>query len=305
MHSVLLRDGFSVSKANARLRIESTLDLQKLFRVIDADPLIVGAGVVYIDSDLNVVTLRDFQPICSVAVKHLVLREAPRYMAAQSFAQRLENDARESRVVFETIGMALSCVGALISWSVVCSSSALIPFSAGASAAVTFFSYAAATATSAQCLNAAARTANELIRPEWNDWLDSQVWYGDISLVLDAISLLGVSVTLLTTVRSVQIIKATTGKSVRDVLRGLSRQEREKLTKELLSIQNPTLTPALINIRIKAGEWPRRYTQARIRQGTLIQIRDCLGAGLAVAGSALSGTMRSVAIGIFSEWADE
>lgn len=59
MSSIQLRDGFSVARSNARDRIESAIDLKQLFRAIDADPAIVGAGVVYIDSDFNVVTLRE------------------------------------------------------------------------------------------------------------------------------------------------------------------------------------------------------------------------------------------------------
>jgi hypothetical protein len=60
MSGLSLRDGFSVARRQARDRIESAMDLNKLFRVIDADPAIVGAGVVFIDSYFNVVMLREF-----------------------------------------------------------------------------------------------------------------------------------------------------------------------------------------------------------------------------------------------------
>lgn len=66
----------SFSQFMARKRIESQINLPRLFAAIDADPGIAGAGVVYIDSEYNVVTLREFKPICSIAPKRIILREA-------------------------------------------------------------------------------------------------------------------------------------------------------------------------------------------------------------------------------------
>lgn len=51
----------STSQFMARQRMQGRIDQQKLFKAIDADPGIVGAGVVYIDADYNVITLREFQ----------------------------------------------------------------------------------------------------------------------------------------------------------------------------------------------------------------------------------------------------
>lgn len=284
MYSVMLKDGFSNARANARLRIESTLDLNRLFRAIDADPAIVGAGVVYIDNQFNVVTLRDFQPICSVTVKRVILREAPRHMAPQQFAQELETNPRESKIVFEAIGMALSC--------------------AGASTVVAYIGYAAAGATAAQCYVAIHRTIFELGKPEWNDALDSNEWYQNASMVLDTVSLIGAATTATTTIRSVSAIKAATGKGVRDVLKGLTRQDRVKLTNELLRLQDPRLSPQLLRLKKVSGELPKRFTPAQFRHGTLLQIKDSFGAGLAVVGSGVSGSLSAVAVGLYSEVTD-
>ena len=48
-------------------RLTSLLDLPKLYRTIDADPAIVGAGVVHIGSDYQVTVLREFVPLCVYA----------------------------------------------------------------------------------------------------------------------------------------------------------------------------------------------------------------------------------------------
>jgi hypothetical protein len=47
MSGLSVRDGFSVARSQTRDRVENAMDLNKLFRVIDADPAIVGAGVVF------------------------------------------------------------------------------------------------------------------------------------------------------------------------------------------------------------------------------------------------------------------
>ena len=145
MSTPQLRDGFSFARSQARDRIESTIDLRNLFRVIDADPAIMGAGVVFIDRDFNVVTLREFQPICSVSVKRVILREAPRYMGAHEFARLLETEPRESKVIFEAVGMGVASTGVIISWSVIGTSGmALVSFSAGTSTVVAYVGFAAA-----------------------------------------------------------------------------------------------------------------------------------------------------------------
>lgn len=46
MTSSLLKDGFPSAHLPTRQWVESSFDLRKLFAAIDADPAIVGAGVV-------------------------------------------------------------------------------------------------------------------------------------------------------------------------------------------------------------------------------------------------------------------
>lgn len=301
-----LRDGFSVARMSARQRVESSIDLHRLFRVIDSDPAIVGAGVVYIDSDFNVLALRDFQAICSVVPKTVVLREAPRYMAAQEFVRALETNPRESQAVFEALGMYVSCAGAFMSWSVFSAGgTVLIPFSAGTSTVIVSIGIAAAVAAGAQCVNGVLRTDAAIWRPEHNDWLDSEAWYNNVLEVLDAVSLAGVGSTTLSAVRLAKLVKSSTGKSWRADLKRLSRQERVKLTNELLLIKDPRITAKLLRLKQMAGDLPKRFTPAQIKHGTAVQITDCLGASFGLIGSATSGHLRAIAIGVYSGIADD
>src|SRR3546814_789465 len=85
----------------------------------DALPIFGGAGVVYIDAEFNVVTLREFKPICSIAPKRVILREAKRYIAPQQFIEQVKSSPRESKLGIETINAGLSCAAAVLGWVVV------------------------------------------------------------------------------------------------------------------------------------------------------------------------------------------
>lgn len=289
------------SQFMARQRIESLINLPRLFAAIDAAPAIVGAGVVYIDADFNVVTLREFQPICSIAPKRLILREAQKYIAPTQFAQQVQDNPRESRLVGEAVNTTLSCAGAVIGWIVVLSGSVAVPFSAGASSVVVALGYTAAAASSVQCFASGYRTVNEIRNPARNDQLDSEEWYQYTMIALDAASLVGVGSSALATVKLVRLNKASTGKSVREVLRGLNRQERAKLTKELLSINDPRLTSKMIKLKQLSGELPKRFTPTEVKHATVTQIKDALGAAIGFTGSAVSGNVRTIAIGLYEE----
>jgi len=292
----------SLSQFMARQRIESQINLPRLFAAIDADPGIVGAGVVYIDAEFNVVTLREFKPICSIKPTRIILREAQKYITPEQFAQQVQSNPRESRLVMEAVNTTLSCAGALISWSVIASGTLLIPFSAGARGVMVAIAWTAAGASSLQCVNGLARTTLEVAKPEVNDWLDSEGWYQNVSIGLDAASLVGVGASALTTIKLVRVAKASTGKTMREVLRGLNRQERAKLTKELLSINDPRLTSKMLKLKQLAGSLPKRYTTAELRHGTITQIKDSLGAAIGLIGSALSGNVKTIAIGLYEEF---
>ncbi|TWC15843.1 MULTISPECIES: NAD synthetase [unclassified Pseudomonas] len=291
----------SPSQFMARQRIESQINLPRLFAAIDADPGIVGAGVVYIDAEFNVVTLREFKPICSIKPKRIILREAQKYIAPAQFAQQVQDNPRESRLVGEAINTSLSCAGAVIGWVVVLSGSVAVPFSAGASSVIAALGYTAAVASTAQCFASGYRVSNEISNPVRNDQLDSEEWYQYTMIALDAASLVGVGASSLTTLKLVRLNKATTGKSVREVLRGLNRQERAKLTKELLSINDPRLTSKLLKLKQLSGELPKRFTSTQLKHATVTQIRDALGAAIGLTGSAISGNVRTIAVGLYEE----
>lgn len=301
MTASLLKDGFPSAHRTTRQRIESSIDLRKLFFAIDSDPALIGAGVVYIDAMLNVVVLREFQAICSVRPIKLVLREAPKYVGPVEFKRMLEHEPRESRLVAEALNTAITCTGALLSWAVVTSGVMLMPFTAGTSAAITFIGKAAAAAGTVQCIAGALRTASEAAFPEFNDYLDSEPWYQDATAVLDGVALLGITTSMLVTVKAIITTTQVTGKSIRQVLKGLTRQERAKLNDELLKIRDPRLTSRLLKLEKANGKLSKRISAAAMQHATATHIMDALAASLSFTSSATNGNLKTLAVGVYEE----
>ena len=304
MTSSVLKDGFPSAHLAMRQWVESSIDLRKLFAAIDADPAIVGAGVVYLDAQLRAMVLREFQPICSIVPKKVILREAPNYVGRVEFARRLANEPRESQVAFEAVNAGLACTSAVIGWMVIAGGFALTPFTFGGSGVAAAISVVGASASTVQCWIGAGRTKNEMNDPALNDALDSDPWYQAVMAGLDAASLLGAGNAAMSTIRLVDMFKKATGKSTHQVLKGLNRQERVKLTRELLSINHPEMTRKMIKLKQMAAEMPKRYSSAEVRRGTFLQMLDALGAVSGIAGSVRSGNIRIIAVGLYEEIAE-
>lgn len=282
----------------ARQRIESRINLPRLFAAIDADPGIVGAGVVYIDADFNVVTLREFTPICSIQPKRIILREAKKYIAPAQFAHEVQNNPRESRVVKEAVGATLSCAGAILGWLVVFSGTVAVPFTAGASIVVAGMGVAASAASTVQCAVGVRRAFNEVNNPSANDEMDNEAWYQNIMPVLDMVSLLGVGASGLTTFKFLQARKAATGQSWYQLTKALTRQQRKALTDELLTLKYPQLTSKLLKLKQRTGALPKRFTPTQLKHATITQIRDACSAFVGLVGS---GSVQSLAVGLYEE----
>ncbi|MPQ70703.1 MULTISPECIES: NAD synthetase [unclassified Pseudomonas] len=301
MISELLKSGVPSAHNNARQRVEGKVDLPRLFRAIDADPAIAGAGLVYIESDFTVVTLREFRVICSIVPKKVVLREAPRHMAPLEFVRIVETQPRESRLVAEAVSAGLACSSAILGWIAAFSGTVFVPFSAGTSLIVSKIGLAVVAASSAQCIVSGVRAYNEASDPVLNDEMDREDWYRYMMPLLDAISLLGAGISGVATVRLLQARKAATGRNWYELSRGLSRQQQKSLTRELLSIRHPSLTAKQLKLKQRLMELPKRYTNGQLQHATLTQIKDAVGAALSLAGSAHSGNIKAIAMGVLYE----
>lgn len=303
MPSDFLRSVVPDAHTTTRQRLTSLLDLPKLYRTIDADPALVGAGVMHIGSDYQVTVLRDFVPLCSIRPKRVILREeVGPMMTADDYARLAADSPRESQLWKEASGIVSSCGGAIIGFIIAKAGIAAAPFSAGTSLALSYVAYAGTTASGVQCLNGIWRTYNESVNPAENDYYDTLGWYQTMTVALDGISLVGAGATTFATVKTVLAIKHSTGREVTDVLRHMSRQERAKLTAEVLRLRNPRRPNDIIRLRQMSGQLPKRFSNSQIRLATITQIKDQVGALLALAGSTLSGNVSHIIVALYEEF---
>lgn len=300
MEVSLLPPRNSFAQQQLRRRLSYTLNEDRLFRAIDDDPALIGAGVIFIDNRGVVVTLREFEPVCFIKPVRIILREPPPEISAIEYVSEVKVNARESRLVSEAAGAALSCGAAVLGWFVVWTSGAAIPFSGGASSVFTVMAYGAAAASTAQCGNSLLRTRNEVRAPHRNDELDSETWYQHASMALDIISLGGATAAGLMTIRGIKLLNAE-GISIRQALNGLNRQQRRALSREIARSNAPGISNTTLKLMERAGQVERRYSNATIRTTTLRQIKDSIGAGLTIGGSALGGAINKIAVVVVAE----
>jgi hypothetical protein len=222
-------------------------------------------------------------------------------MGAQEFVRALATNPRESQLVKEGIATAVACTGAVLSWIVVISGSALIPFTAGSSGVLTTLAWSSALAGSVQCVVGIGRVVYESVDPDVIDALDSNEWYETTMRVLDVITLAGASVSIVGTHILKKVVLRTTGKPIRQAVKGLTRQERYQLTTELLAIRHPQLSGKMIQLERIAKRLPKRFSAVEVRHSLGVQIKDVWAGRLAVAGSFISGNLKIIAVGVYEE----
>jgi len=258
--------------------------------------------VLYIDKNNNFIELRAFTPSSSLKPIKIVLREPPKMMHQTEFASYLKNsqgNKNESRFVGELAGATLSCGAAFLGWLVVFGSSAAIHLTGGTSAAITYLSVGAAIVGTGQWINRLYRTTNEIFYPEKNEWLNSQEWYQNTMTSLDVISIAGAAAA---TLKAAKLLMAN-GQTASSVLKGFTRAQRKQLTNEIIRLNRPAAAKSnnVLKRLVNNGIFPKRYAGIQITQTLKLQIKDGIGASMSFGGSALSGTMHSLAVGIYQE----
>jgi hypothetical protein len=287
----------------AEHRIRSVVDVEKLSsridKIITPEVRLKGAGIIFVDADYNIVLLRKFSPYCRKAPIYVVLKEPEKPKSELAYAAELRVRERESKLLLEASATVLSCSAAALSWVVVVGSGAAAPISGGGSVAITYLSLGAATATTAQCLNGGFRTWAEANAPEHLDSLDSEEWYRYTAHALDVISLTGAAISIYSVIRATQVLKASTGKSYRDVLAGLNRQERKRLTEEVIRARHPGVSNNALRAMVRNSSYPKRYATIEINKALTSNIKGAISASTSFVGSSVSGVVRNLAVGLY------
>lgn len=286
-----------MASASSRIHLKNTTPFtnpnarKELLDRLDRIPGFKNVRVVYY-TGYDFIELRPHPALCMNRKLTLIIRPTENNEVEKITHPRL-NKQDDSRFYNELLSTGLSCGAAVLSWIVVGGSSAAIPVSGGTSTAITVLAYGAATASSLQCANSSYRLFNETDYGDnsVNTWLDSQEWYTHTSTALDVISLAGGLASAGATLKTVLNLKKA-GTPLKDALKGLSRQERKRLTEEIIRANNPGISNKALKALVAAGQYPKRFTNFDISNTLRLQLKNAIGAALSYSGSATGGVIR-------------
>jgi len=275
-------------------KIPKDLDIDKFIRSIDENVELKGLRVVFFDGQ-QMEVLREGPPVCDPDLMTIVIRiqmEQPTLHSAEA-AQ-----GRDGRFYSELLGGVLNCSAAAIGWAVVGSSSAAAPVTGGSSTFIAVLAWSATAASSVQCGNSAYRLYNEVANPKGNEWIDSQEWYTTTETVLDVLSVLGAAASAGATIKMAIALRRSTGKTMLAVLKGLTRSQRKLLAEEIIRAENPGISNSSLKMMVSAGTYPKRFTNLQISTAVRHQLKDALGAAISFTGSASSGAVKKLVVGV-------
>lgn len=193
---------------------------------------------------------------------------------------------------------AINCSAAAVAVLLMFGGGLAAPLTGGASTALTYVGYAATTATVGSCLNSAVRTYNAAFMPVANKKLDALPAYKTTLQVLDGVSLLGVGASAVAATRAIKVLK-NAGVRTKNVIRSqIQRQERARLTKEIIKMKRPNVSNGEIKRLIRAGAEPKRYSRDMLSQGAIRSLKESVAGGLSFLSSAFDGHVKEVTVSI-------
>jgi hypothetical protein len=270
----------------------SDAEVEQFAQRVDAIPELTGAGIGFVGDDACTV-LRTSTHLSGLNT-YVVLQEDD---LPTPPAEPAGPDIRS-----ELVGIGFNCVGAVFAWAAIGGEGLAAPETGGASLLVEGITYAAARATTAQCLISVGRAADiQFNSGQWTRWLDSSDYYFWASTALDVVSLAGALASASAAVRAAQAIRRATGRSWTTILQGLSRAERKRLAEELIRLEKPGLSGRGLKAAIRMGAFPKRLQSAEITERLFTQLKDAISATLALGGSAAGGTLKMVYVHIAQE----
>ena len=271
----------------------SDAQIDQLQQQIDLIPELAGAGIAFV-GDNTCTVLRG--PRHSSGLKtYVVLQE-------DDAPGPPEDPRNPPSVLLELAGVGLNCIGAVAAWSAMGGETIAAAGSGGAAALLIPVTYAATWATRAQCAVSLIR-ANDVIFNDghWTRWMDSQEFYPWASGALDAMSLGGAAVSATAAVRAAQAIRRATGRSWTEVLKGLSRADRKRLTEEIVRLQKPGASGRVLKTLVRMGAFPKRLQSAEITARLFAQLKDSISGVLSFGSSGTSGLLHQLYVHIVQE----
>lgn len=284
-------------------RLRFTLNAENLYSKINHDNALgqdlSGMGIIFIDNEFTAVTLLES---CRAKPAYLILREPPLQVPVEHYAKALQSNERESKHIQEITATVISCSVMALNWLAIVSMGTAIPLTGGLSAAGIALLKTGAVISSLQCANGGYRTYKEFSDPAGLDMMDNKDWYKYSTLALDTISV-GLAVQSgASLIKNYHHLKKASGINPDKFLHSLNRHERKRLTLEIVKLNHPALAHSngALKRMINANMYPKRYQQIQINDALRVRIKDAVAGVLTFGGSATSGSIKYLAVGVYA-----
>jgi hypothetical protein len=261
-----------------------------LFSAVDSIPCLQGAGIGYLD-DKSSQILRTPRSALFEMELWVVFEEEHFQKSLPPLPSSTEVNSQWGKRFGD---LFVNCTGAILAGVAATSGVAAAPITGGASTIVTVVAGAAAIAGAAQCGISIGQVALEFTDPGANArFLDEEDWFKSTGYVLDGMQLLGIvsaAPALYKNVGKVLKMKQVTGKSIPQLLKGLSRQERKLIAEEVAKYGKGMSRKEWKRL-VRAGAFPKIFSQNAITAAVKIQLLESAGNALGLYSSAKSGNI--------------
>lgn len=266
-------------------------DFKALGQAMDCHRTFNQAGIIFNDGvrSFLVRPSRRYANPSHSQVTHVVVSRVPQ-VNPYAVEKSIEKAVAEPSVGVELASTALSCGALVITVFISVMGATAVPITGGVSGALVALGYVGSAATLAQCGSGAYRLY-KINRGDTEDvlWLDSQEWYIATSTALDMLSLAAAGGALKEAIATYRTMKSISSLKATEWLKGYPRQDRARLTEQIIKTQNPGISNKEIKAAIRAGVYPKRFPVEPVQMELKKQLTNTITSMMAFTGSAVSG----------------
>lgn len=265
-------------------------DFDALANALDCTKDLYGVGIIYSEDERQYVVR---PPTNTKLVAYIVVTKVfhiNRDIAEKSLKEAVTSPSLSK----ELLSTALSCGGLLLTIGAAIVGTGAIPFTAGASTAMVAIAIGGTAATATQCVLGLYRIYDiNTNAGENTTWLDSQKWYLATTSLLDVISIASAGAALKDVIITYRTMRAASSLKASHWLKTLPRQDRARITEQIMRTQNPGISNKVIKAFILTGRYPKRFPSEGLQKSLQVQLLNSLNSMTALSGSAIGGVINS------------
>lgn len=265
-------------------------DFDALANALDCTRDLYGVGIIYSEEQRKYVVR---SPKNTRSVIYVVVTKVP-HASREIAGVKIKETVASPSLGKEIASAALSCGGVLLTIGAAILGTGAIPFTAGASSVMVAVAIAGTAATATQCALGLYRVYDINTNNSENTiWLDSQKWYLATSCILDVISVASAGAALKDVLITYRTMRAASSLKASKWLKALPRQDRARITEQIMQTQNPGISRKVMKSFITIGKYPKRFPSEGLQKTLQVQLLNSLNSMTAFTGSAIGGVINS------------